>query len=35
MAVGARLEDSGATGFNGNQHDRSVPRSGAVYIFVR
>ena len=35
MAVGARFEDSGAKGFNGNQKDNSVSDSGAVYIFVR
>ena len=35
MAIGARFEDSGAKGVNGNQADNSVSDSGAVYIFVR
>lgn len=35
MAVGARTEDSGATGVNGDQADNSVQNSGAVYVFVR
>lgn len=33
MAVGARMEDSGAKGMNGNETDNSVTDSGAVYIF--
>ena len=33
MAVGARMEDSGAKGMNGNEIDNSVTDSGAVYIF--
>jgi hypothetical protein len=35
LVVGAPGEDSGATGFNGNQNDNSVSYSGAVYIFER
>ncbi len=35
LAVGARQEDSGATGVDGNQHDNSAPQSGAVYVFTR
>ena len=35
IAVGAHFESSGAQGFNGNQADNSVPRSGAVYVFTR
>jgi hypothetical protein len=34
MAVGARGEDSGAKGINGNQTDNSVKEAGAVYIFA-
>ena len=33
MAVGARSEDSAATGINGDQSDNSAYESGAVYIF--
>ena len=33
LAVGARSEDSGARGANGNQNDNSVIDSGAVYLF--
>jgi hypothetical protein len=33
MAVGARREDSGAKGLNGNQNDNSVQEAGAVYLF--
>lgn len=33
LAVAAYLEDSSATGLNGNQEDDSAPNSGAVYIF--
>ena len=33
MAVGARGEDSAATGINGNQSDNSAYESGAVYLF--
>ena len=35
MAVGASLEDSSATGINGNQADNSASTSGAVYVFIR
>ena len=34
MAVGARGEDSGAKGINGNQADNSVKEAGAVYVFT-
>ncbi len=33
--VGAIGEGSNATGVNGNQTDDSIPRAGAVYVFVR
>ena len=35
LAVGAELEDSNATGINGNQADNSAGSSGAVYVFKR
>ena len=35
LAVGARNEDSGATGVDGDQSDSSSPDAGAVYVFVR
>lgn len=35
MVVTAYLEDSGATGINGNQLDNSAFISGAVYVFVQ
>lgn len=35
MSVGARYEDSSATGINGDQSDNSAQASGAVYIFTR
>ena len=35
MAVGATLEDSSATGVNGDQSDNSGTNSGAAYVFVR
>jgi hypothetical protein len=35
LAVGARFEDSLATGVNGNQHVRSKHSSGAVYVYSR
>ncbi len=35
VIVGARLEDSNATGVNGNQGDNSAEWSGAAYVFVR
>jgi len=34
LAVGARTENSGATGVNGEQNDNSLLNSGAVYVFV-
>lgn len=34
LAVGAPLEDSDATGINGNQTDNSVQDAGAVYIYT-
>ncbi|HWO23166.1 MAG TPA: FG-GAP repeat protein [Kofleriaceae bacterium] len=33
LAVGALLEDSAATGVNGNQGDNSASEAGAVYVF--
>ncbi|MFN0010963.1 MAG: FG-GAP repeat protein [Phycisphaerales bacterium] len=35
VVVGARGEDSSATGVNGNQADNSASASGAAYAFVR
>jgi len=35
VAVGAWLEDSNATGVNGNSSDNSADGSGAAYVFVR
>lgn len=35
LAVGARQEDSYATGINGNQSDNSAGNSGAVYLFAQ
>ncbi|MDB6131952.1 MAG: Integrin alpha beta-propellor repeat protein, partial [Verrucomicrobiales bacterium] len=35
VIVGARGEDSSATGVNGNQADNSAENSGAAYVFVR
>ena len=35
LAVGARLEESAATGVDGNQADNSADDSGAVYVFRR
>jgi len=35
VVVGAYLEDSSATGVNGNQADNSAADSGAAYAFVR
>jgi len=35
VVVGAPLEDSQATGMNGDLTDNSAPNSGAVYVFVR
>jgi hypothetical protein len=34
-AIGAALEDSGATGINGNQKDESAIEAGATYLFTR
>ena len=34
LAVGARGEDSGAKGINGNQADNSMKEAGAVYVFT-
>ncbi|MBI5496652.1 MAG: hypothetical protein HY904_16650, partial [Deltaproteobacteria bacterium] len=35
LAVGATLEDSAATGVNGNQADNTASASGAAYVFTR
>jgi hypothetical protein len=35
FVIGARGEDSNATGVNGNQADNSVDESGAAYVFAR
>jgi hypothetical protein len=35
LAVGAWLEDSGATGVGGNQADSTATDAGAVYVFTR
>jgi hypothetical protein len=35
LAVGAFIEDSNATGVNGNQLDNTATSSGAVYVFTR
>jgi hypothetical protein len=35
FVAGARGEDSGARGVDGNQNDNSVDESGAVYVFTR
>ena len=35
LAVGARYEDSAASGVGGDETDNSIARSGAVYIFRR
>lgn len=35
VVIGAYLEDSNATGVNGNHADNSATNSGAVYVFVR
>ena len=35
LLVGARGEDSGAKGLNGNQADSSMRDAGAGYLFVR
>ena len=33
--IGASLEDSNATGINGNQKDESATEAGAAYLFTR
>jgi len=35
IVVGARNEDSNATGVNGNESDNSMANAGAAYVFVR
>jgi hypothetical protein len=35
LAIGAFLEDSNATGIDGDQANDAFPNSGAVYVFVR
>jgi trimeric autotransporter adhesin len=35
LAVGSYVEDSSATGINGNQTDHSMDSAGAVYVFTR
>jgi hypothetical protein len=35
VVVGARWEDSNATGVNGNQSNNSILSAGAAYVFVR
>lgn len=35
LAIGARDENSGATGVNGDETDNSTPGAGAVYIYTR
>ena len=35
IVVGARMEDSNATGVDGDQTNNGARRSGAVYVFVR
>ena len=35
LAVGARYEDSNATGIDGDESDNSAMDSGAVYVFAR
>jgi len=35
LAVGARFEDSAATGVDGDQGDNSAGQAGAVYVFAR
>lgn len=35
LAVGTYLEDSAASGVNGDQNDNSAKDTGAVYVFVR
>jgi hypothetical protein len=33
--VAAHQESNGATGVNGNQQDKTIPNSGAAYVYVR
>jgi len=35
LAVGAELEDSSATGVNGNEADNAAANAGAAYVFTR
>src|SRR5699024_2328295 len=35
LAIGAKGEDSGATGIDGDQDDESADGAGAVYVFTR
>lgn len=35
LAVGAHLEDSGASGLNGNQEDATAEDSGSAYVYSR
>lgn len=35
VVVGARNENGGATGVNGDGSDNSIPEAGAAYVFVR
>src|SRR6266567_867715 len=35
LAVGSQMEESAATGINGNQADHSVYGAGAVYVYTR
>jgi hypothetical protein len=35
IVVGAYMEDSNATGVNGNQSNHSAPNAGAAYVFAR
>lgn len=35
LAVGSHLEDSGASGLNGNQEDATAEDSGAAYVYTR
>src|SRR5262245_11986336 len=35
LAVGSQMEESAATGVNGNQSDHSMFSAGAVYVYAR
>lgn len=35
IIIGAPKEDSKSTGINGDQHDNSIPNSGAAYVYIR